>query len=80
MLGSNTSNILIQKILKTKIQLKLEFVLWLVNIQLEKSHGRIFLYMITAVRLLYAQKWKDWYIQNGGMVGEHNRTKINLFA
>ena len=27
--------------------------------QLEKSHGTLFLYMITAARLLYAQRWKD---------------------
>lgn len=32
------------------------------------KHGMLFFYMITAVRLLYTQKWKVW-----GIVGEDNR-------
>ena len=31
----------------------------LMDQQLEKSYGSLFLYMITAVRVLYAQRWKD---------------------
>lgn len=33
--------------------------LGLIPKQLEKTHGRLFQYMTTAPRLLYAQRWKD---------------------
>lgn len=35
--------------------------------QLERSYGALFLYMVTAVRLLYAQGGRTY---NGKMVGE----------
>ena len=51
---------IIQKILKVNLQLKPElFLLGLMDQQFEKQHGTLFLYMITAARLLYAQRWKD---------------------
>ena len=36
-----------------------QFILGLMDQQLEKQHGTLFLYMITAAKLIYAQRWKD---------------------
>lgn len=51
--------------------------------QLEKNHVKLFLFMITAAKLLYVQKWKDWHSHNAEMVGEEDGAgrdgKNNLF-
>ena len=58
-LGANMYCIIIQKNLKVNIQLKPElFLLGLMDQQLERKYGILFLYMITAARLLCAQRWK----------------------
>lgn len=53
--------------------------------QLGKSHGRLFSYIITAVKLTYVKKMERfWNSHRGGMVGEADKSnkygKINLFA
>lgn len=51
---------MIQMILKINMHLKPEAFLWaIIYKQLEKSQGTLFLYMVTAARLLYAQRWKE---------------------
>lgn len=52
--------ILMQKILKVKVQLKVEgFLFGLMDKQMESFHGPLILYMTTALRFLNAQRWKD---------------------
>lgn len=47
--------------------------------QLENTHGRLLLYMITSAKLFYVQKWKYSEIPTT-MVDEEDRNgKINLF-
>lgn len=46
--------------LKINIQLKPEsFLLRLMNRYIEKTYGRLFLYMASTVRLLFEQRWAD---------------------
>lgn len=53
------------------------------NGQLEKRHEILFLYMITTIKLLYVQKWKDSEIHIVGLDGKNDWTsredKMNLF-
>lgn len=71
----NQLHIIIQKILKTHIQLKPEtFILGLFFKQLEK----IFSYMTTVVRLCNAQRWKKInFIHNGGINSKDDGTCWN---
>ena len=51
---------IVQKILKTTIELKPgTFLLGLMDKNVKDKGGSLFSYMITAARLLYAQKWKN---------------------
>lgn len=43
----------------------------LINKQIERSNGNLLLYMITAARLSYTQRWKDLPILT--MAGEADR-------
>lgn len=52
--------IMMQRILKINIQLKLKlFLLILIYSLIEKTHGSLIINMVTAVRLLYVQRWKN---------------------
>lgn len=67
----------LQRVLKINIQLKPELFSPGINGQLEKSHGRLSIYMITSVRLFYTQKMERLLnTQSGRMVGQERGTSI----
>lgn len=63
-----------QKILKSDTQVKQAVLLGLVDKQLEKTNGTLFLYMTTAARLLYAQNWQTVHTYSKGVDGQDGRT------
>lgn len=59
-------HIMVQKFFINQWSTKIKtFFCWVNNSQLEKNHGKLCLYKIIAVKLLYGQKWKDSEIHVG---------------
>lgn len=61
--------------LKVNIQVEQEaFLLGLINKQLEKNHGTLYLCIIIVVGLLSTQRWQDLTLHNKGMDDEDDGT------